>query len=189
MICWSWLTPATTCAFVITWSGAKTNPEPSIRREQDVATPITFTTLSRARTRPAERTTRGSGGATADADSAPSEPKTDVYGPLASRPRKSENIVLAAGGMTLSTPWSTADRFTWLEIAAKGAFTTAEPISQAMSRTDSTLMAAPAAESAKVAGRQLTRERIIAPTAEASSWPIIAARKTTTMATRACLDC
>ena len=46
---------------------------------------------------------------------------------------------------------------------ANGALTTAEPISQAMSSTDSTLTAAPATESITVAGRQFTRERTAAP--------------------------
>ena len=39
-----------------------------------------------------------------------------------------------------------------------------------------------------MAGRQLTRERSAAPTAEASSWPIMAATNTATMATSACWD-
>ena len=97
-------------------------------------------------------------------------------------------MVRAADGMTLSTACSTADRLTWLVTIANGAFTTADPISQAMSSTDSTLTAAPATESTNVAGRQLTRDRTAAPTAEASSWPIIAATNTAMMATRACWE-
>ena len=92
----------------------------------------------------------------------------------------------AADGMTPSTARSTAERFTWLVTMANGALTTAEPISHAMSSTDSTLTTAPATESITVAGRQFTRERTAAPSADASNWPIMAATNTATMATRAC---
>jgi hypothetical protein len=95
-------------------------------------------------------------------------------------------MVRAAPGMTPSTVRSTAERLTWLVTMANGALTTAEPISHAMSSTDSTLTAAPATESIMVAGRQFTRERSAAPTADARSWPIIAATNTVTIATRAC---
>src|ERR1035438_7704703 len=121
-----------------------TKPEPSIRREQLGAIPMTLTMLFRDRTRPEEPSTAGLGGATVSAGSAPSAPKTWTYGPLASRLRKSENIVRAAGGITLSTACSTADFWTWAVTMANGALTTAEPISQAMSRTEMTLIAAPA---------------------------------------------
>ena len=56
-------------------------------------------------------------------------------------------MVRAADGMTPSTARSTAERFTWLVTMANGALTTAEPISHAMSSTDSTLTTAPATES------------------------------------------
>ncbi len=42
-----WSTPATTCALVMTRSGAYTKPEPSTRRAQDGATPVIFTTDGR----------------------------------------------------------------------------------------------------------------------------------------------
>ena len=71
---------------------------PSIRREQLGAIPITLTMLSRDVIRPAEFSTAGSGGATVSAGSAPSAPNTCTYGPLASRLRKSENMVRAADG-------------------------------------------------------------------------------------------
>ena len=147
---------------------------------------MTLTMLSRERARPAEARTAGLGGPTVSAGSAPSAPNTWTYGPLASRLRKSENMVRAPDGMTPSTACSTADRWTWAVTMANGALTTAEPISQAMSRTESTLTAAPATESIRVAGRQCTRERTAAPIAEASSWPIMAATNTATIATRAC---
>ena len=74
-------------------------------------------------------------------------------------------MVRAPDGMTPSTACSTAERWTWAVTMANGALTTAEPISQAMSRTESTLTAAPATESIRVAGRQCTRERTAAPIA------------------------
>src|SRR6266540_4082230 len=57
--------PATTCALVITCSGAYTKPEPSRRREQVGAVPSTFTTDARALTTAGELATFGSGGGTA----------------------------------------------------------------------------------------------------------------------------
>ena len=126
---WSWVTPATTCALVRMWWGEMTNPEPSILRSQAGAIPMTLTMLFRERRRPAEPSTAGLGGATVSAGSAPSAPNTWTYGPLASRLRKSENIVRAADGITPSTACSTADFWTWVVTRANGALTTAEPIS------------------------------------------------------------
>ena len=74
-------------------------------------------------------------------------PNTCGYGPLASSRRKSENMVRAADGMTLSTVRSTAELRTSPVIDGNPALTTAEPISQAMSRTDTTLTTAPPAAS------------------------------------------
>ena len=97
---------------------------------------MTLTILFWDRTRPAEDSTAGLGGATVSAGSAPSAPKTWTYGPLASRLRKSENIVRAPEGITPSTACSTADFCTWVVTMANGALTTADPISHAMSRTE-----------------------------------------------------
>ena len=180
------VTPATTCALVRMCWGEMTKPEPSIRRWQVGAIPMTLTMLFREWTRPGEARTAELGGATVSAGSAPRAPNTWTYGPLASRLRKSENMVRAAEGITPSTACSTAERWTCVVTTANGALTTAEPISQAMSRTEMTLTAAPATESIRVAGRQCTRERTAAPIAEASSWPIMAATNTATIAIRAC---
>ncbi len=68
--------PATTCAFVITWSLLMTNPLPSMVREQLGARPSIFTTLFRSLRRPAECTTAGSSFGTFSAVSAPSAPNT-----------------------------------------------------------------------------------------------------------------
>ena len=88
--------------------------------------------------------------------------------------------------MNLSTPRSTAELLTCPATAGKGALTTAEPISQAISRTEMTLTTAPPMASTNATGRHVTRERTAAPASDATSCPIMAARKTTMMATSAC---
>ncbi len=186
MTCCCSVTPATTCAFVITWPGAYTKPDPSIRCEQLGAIPSTFTMLARAAASPAESRTAVLGGCRFSVPSAPSAPKTCAYGPLASRLRKSENQTLAACGTSRSITRSTAESFTWREMTGNGAYATAEPISQAISSTAMALIPAPPTASTTVAGRQVSRDRIATPTPDASSWPIMAARNTTTMAATAC---
>ena len=93
----------------------------------------------------------------------------------------------ALGGMSLSTPRSTAELPTCPATAGNGALATAEPISHAISRTEMTLTTAPSTASTTVAGRHVTRDCIAAPTRDATNCPIMAARKTTMMATSACL--
>jgi hypothetical protein len=100
---------------------ANTKPEPSIRREQLGAVPSILTMLGRARVRPTDFSTVGSGAGTRSVPSAPSAPNTWVYGPRASSCRKSLNIRLTSAGMIRSTPRSTAELFTWREISGNGA--------------------------------------------------------------------
>jgi len=97
-----------------------------------------------------------------------------------------ENKRLAEAGISLSMTRSTAELFTWRDMTGKGAYATAVPISQAISSTAMALTPAPPTESTTVAGRQVSRDRIATPTPDASSWPIMAARNTTTMAATAC---
>ena len=65
------VTPATTCALVITWSAEMTKPEPSMTRWQLGATPWTLTTRSRAARKPGLFSTLGSGAGMARMRSAP----------------------------------------------------------------------------------------------------------------------
>ena len=104
------------------------------------------------------------------------------------RCRKSENMVSATGGMKSFTPRSTSELCTCLATAGNGALTTAEPMNQAMSSTEVTLTAAPPRASTVATGRQVTRERAITPSSEASNWPIMAAMNTRMMATSACCE-
>src|SRR5580700_3483813 len=97
-------------------------------------------------------------------------------------------MVSAAGGMKSFTPRSTSELRTCLATAGNGALTTAEPTNQAMTSTERTLTAAPPRASTIATGRQVTRERTITPSSEASSWPIIAVMNTRMMATRACCE-
>ena len=55
------VTPATTCALVMMWSGETTKPEPSMERWQLGATPCTLTTRSAAARKPGLASTLGSG--------------------------------------------------------------------------------------------------------------------------------
>ena len=54
-------------------------------------------------------------------------------------------------------------------MAGNGALTTADPISQAISKTEMTLTTAPPMASRKVAGRQVTRDRRADPASEVSN--------------------
>ena len=53
--------PATTCALVMTRSGAYTKPDPSTRRAQDAATPVILTTDGRTAVTAGLRSSFGSG--------------------------------------------------------------------------------------------------------------------------------
>src|SRR5215472_1567321 len=97
-------------------------------------------------------------------------------------------MVSAGGGMTSFTPRSTSELRTCLATAGNGALDTAEPMNQAMSSTEKTLTMAPPRASTVAAGRQVTRERTVTPSSEASNWPIIAAMNTRMMATSACCE-
>ena len=97
-------------------------------------------------------------------------------------------MLIAAGGMTWPTPRRTSELRTCLATAGNGELSTAEPMNQAMSSTDTTLMAAPPSASTIATGRQVTRERNATPASEASNCPIMAVMKTTMIATRACWE-
>ena len=60
-----------------------------------------------------------------------------------------------------------------------------DPISQATTSTDSALANVPPTASATLAGSQVTWLRTTAPIVEEANWPIVADRKTITMASRA----
>src|SRR6266700_7172638 len=94
-------------------------------------------------------------------------------------------MVRAGGGMKSFTPRSTSELRTCLATAGNGALTTAEPMNQAMSSTETTLTPAPPRASTIATGRQVTRDRATTPSSEASDCPIMAAMNTRMMAIRA----
>src|SRR6266705_2496334 len=97
-------------------------------------------------------------------------------------------MVRAGGGMKSFTPRSTSELRTCLATAGNGALTTAEPMNQAMSSTETTLTPAPPRASTIATGRQVTRDRATTPSSEASNCPIMAAMNTRMMATSACCE-
>ncbi len=72
----------------------------------------------------------------------------------------------------------TADRRTCEASVGNGEDATAVPTSQATSSTLTTLTTAPASASTTRAGRQVSRSRSEAPSTVATTWPTLAARKT-----------
>src|SRR5215472_12305480 len=80
--------------------------------------------------------------------------------------------------MNLSTPRSTAELLTCPATAGKGALTTAEPITQAISRTEMMLTTAPPMASTNATGRHVTRERTAAPAHRPHDLPAHGGKKT-----------
>src|SRR5436305_1812123 len=100
--------PATTCALVSTCCGAYTNPEPSIRREQDGAVPRSCTTGRRAWVTTAEPATAGSGAGTCRTWVGSRSPNT-LGNPLVSTVRRSDSdSALASLGITVLITCSSA---------------------------------------------------------------------------------
>src|SRR5260370_19091251 len=97
-------TPATTCAFVSTWFGAYTKPEPSILREQSGAVPSTFTTLTLALCTPALLITAGAAAFTHTTPPPPPPPKNRRNGPPAPTRPHPENHRRPAPPLRPSTP-------------------------------------------------------------------------------------
>ena len=95
-------------------------------------------------------------------------------------------MVRAVLGIRRSTVRSTAELFTCATTPLNGEATSTEPMTQAMSSTDSTLTAAPPTLSRNAAGRQLMCERSAVPMAEAANWPMMASSTRMTTATRSC---
>ncbi len=95
-------------------------------------------------------------------------------------------MVRAVLGIRRSTVRSTAELFTCVTTPLNGDATRTEPMTQAMSSTDSTLTAAPPTLSRNAAGRQLTCERSAVPMAEAANWPMMASSTRMITATRSC---
>ena len=155
-------------------------------REQLGAVPLILTTRLRAARYPALSRTALSGGATLSTCAAPIPLNTSGNGPLASRRRKSENIVRAGVGISRSVVRSTAELFTCDTTPLKGEATRTEPITQAMSSTESTLTTAPPTLSRKAAGRHVMCDRRAVPMAEAANCPMMASRTRITTATRSC---
>ncbi len=92
----------------------------------------------------------------------------------------------AACGMASSTVVSSSDPLTWSTSGENDVETISDPISQAITRTDSALAKVPPTASATLAGSQVTWLRTTAPMVEEANWPIVADRKTITMASSAC---
>ncbi len=105
---------------------------------------------------------------------------------LASSLRKSENIVLAGGGITRSRVCSTSEPFTCVSTSGNGDWFITDPTIHAISSTDTMLTSEPPSESRTVAGCQVTVDRIAAPTADAMNCPITAKLTSSTTATTSC---
>ena len=125
-------------------------------------------------------------GATDSTCASPIPLKTWGNGPLASRRRKSENIVRAGVGTSRSVVRSTAELFTCETTPLNGEATSTEPITQAMSSTDSTLTTAPPTLSTNAAGRQVMWDLSAVPIADAANCPMMASSTRITTATRSC---
>ena len=158
-----------------------------MQRSQLGAIPCTLTTRLAADRNPALFTTFGSGArdgtGALGADAAEHLREGAV---LASSRRNSENIVLAGVGMNLSSVCSARESFTcWSTTGNEDAVST-EPITQAISSIDSMLTTDPPTESRAVDERQVTVDRIAAPTEEATNCPITAKLTSRTTATTSC---
>ena len=92
----------------------------------------------------------------------------------------------AVCGIESSTVVSSMEFFTWSTSGVNAVDTISEPISQAITSTDSALANVPPTASATLAGSQVTWLRTTAPIVEEANWPIVAARNTITMASSAC---
>ncbi len=93
---------------------------------------------------------------------------------------------LARSGIAVSTVCSRSEPLVCWRSQGKGATESSEPISHAITSTDSALVKVPPTASTVRAGSQVTWLRTTAPIVEDANWPMTAARNTITMASNAC---
>ena len=115
-----WLTPASTCALVITRPGAKTKPVPSMARRQDGASPVILT-IELAATRIAGATTDGSGAATDGASRVLNGPDTAGRSCCCNCRSRLATTRWPSPGTIRSMVLSTRLRCTWRASAGAGA--------------------------------------------------------------------
>ena len=139
--------PATTCALVITSSGAKTKPDPSSCRWHDGALPRIFRTLGCAAATAGLLGSAEFGGPVAVTGVRAKGLSTSGKPELSSSWRSSAGSCLAAVGMTESTALSTCDPRTPDAMAGRLAVASGSATSQAATTTASACRTEPSVES------------------------------------------
>lgn len=141
--------PATTCALVITRSGAATKPLPSSCREHDGALPRILTTRSCTCRTTGLLCNAGSGGPTSVTGVLPNGPSTSGNPESESNRRSWSGRERAAAGITESTARSTPEPFTAETRPGKLADASGSAISQAAMTTVIACTTAPSVESTR----------------------------------------
>ena len=139
--------PATTCALVITSSGAKTKPDPSSCRWHDGALPRILRTLGCAAATAGLRVSAALGGPVAVTGVRAKGLSTSGKPELSSSWRSSAGSCLAAVGMTESTALSTCDPRTPAAMPGRLAVASGSATSQAATTTASACRIEPSVES------------------------------------------
>src|SRR5690606_2082466 len=166
------LTPATTCALVITRSGETTKPEPVMMRSHDSARPVILMTLPAAARTSGSRCSRLFGGSTATIGSASHGATTWGNPPESTTSPNARRTVDGETGIARSTSPRMLDSRTPGEAYGTAADEIASPHAHAATSRPATPRAAPPAASKRRAGRDDTFDRTHPPAHDNTPCPI-----------------